>query len=283
MKKNFKTGITVAILFVLIVAPVVCNGQSDKAFSKKYLNKLPAVPVSGSNTFHKYRMTAVYTNRDLYGNFTSKTKVTGDYTRGFPGDSVAWNNVYISGSQSFEEPFPQGSKQEYIENYRYIPSPKMLREEAFKNFPSSPENIFARNLIWDMYSFEIFAWNYYDSLNLNDPYILPDITGQFNMADIGKYSHNKIILWWKGVSEINNELCAIIDFTAIDNKIEIDIAQIRTKGTEQYWGTILVSLKTKNIEHAEMYGGTIQEIEVKGMKDKFLVKTIRELEVNKIQ
>ena len=30
-----------------------------------------------------------------------------------------------------------------------------------------------------------------------------------------------------------------------------------------------------------MYTGTIQEIEVKGMKDKFLVKTIRELENRK--
>jgi hypothetical protein len=91
------------------------------------------------------------------------------------------------------------------------------------------------------------------------------------------------MLCWKGISEINSELCAVVDFTAIDNKIELSMDQIKTKGTEQYWGTILVSLKTKNIEHAEMYSGTIQEIEVKGMKDKFLVKTIRELEVNRIQ
>jgi hypothetical protein len=58
---------------------------------------------------------------------------------------------------------------------------------------------------------------------------------------------------------------------------------IKTKGTEQYWGSILVSIKTKNIEHADMYSGTIQEIEVKGMKDKFLMKTIRELEIRRIQ
>jgi hypothetical protein len=171
-----------------------------------------------------------------------------------------------------------------MENFRYIPSSKMVQEpQVFKIFPSSPENIYARNLIWDMMSFEIFAWNYYDSLKLNDPYIIPDITGQFNLADIGKYSHNKIMVTWKGISQINNELRAIIDFIAIDNKIELSMDQIKTKGTEQYWGTILVSLKTKNIEHAVMYSGTMQEIEVKGLKDKFLVKTIRELEVNKIQ
>lgn len=281
MKKKLNSGFAGFLMSLLIIVPSVSNGQSEKAVVKKYLRELPSVPVS--NTLQKYRMTAVYTNRDLYGNFTGKQKVTGDYTRGLENGFVTWNNVYISGSQSFEEPFPQGTKQEYMENIKYVPSPKMVQEEAFKNFPSSPENIYARNLIWDMMSFEIFAWNYYDSLKLNKPYIIPDINGQFDMADIGKYSHDKILLCWKGISELNGELCAVIDFNALDNKLELTMDQIKSKGTEQYWGIILVSLKTKNIEHAEMYGGTIQEIEVKGMKDKFLVKTIRELEVNKIQ
>ena len=42
-------------------------------------------------------------------------------------------------------------------------------------------------------------------------------------------------------------------------------------------------MKTKIIEQAIMYSGTIQEIEVKGMNNKFLVKTIRELYLEKIQ
>jgi len=58
--------------------------------------------------------------------------------------------------------------------------------------------------------------------------------------------------------------------------------KINTKGTEQYWGTTWISLKSKQIEYAEMYGGTIQEIEVRGMEKKFLIKTIRELRVEKI-
>jgi hypothetical protein len=272
------TGLFISLL---IIAPVGLSGQNDKSFIKKYLNELPRVKVS--NALTKYRMTAVYTNRDLYGSFTGKTKVTGEYTRGLKGDSVVWNNVYISNSQSFDEPFPTGSKKEYIENFKYIPSSEMLKEDAFKKFPATPENVFARNLIWDMYSFEIFSWPYFDSLKLNVSFIIPDISGKFDMAGIGNYSHNKILLCWKGISVINEELCAIIEFNAIDNKIELNMDQIKTKGTEQYWGTILLSLKTKNIEHAVMYSGTMQEIEVKGMKDKFLAKTIRELWVNKIQ
>jgi hypothetical protein len=281
MKKNWKSGIKGLISILFIIVPLVSNGQSEKSFIKKYLSELPSVKVS--NAPAEYRMTVVYTNRDLYGNFTGKTKVTGDYTRGLPGDTVAWKNVYISTSQKSEEPFPQGSKKDYMENFKYIPSPKMLQEDAFKNFPATPENVFARNLIWDMYSLEFFSWQYFDSLKLNEPFIIPDKKGKFEMAGIGNYSHNKIMLCWDGISAVGNELYGIIDFNAIDNKIELNMEQIKTKGTEQYWGTILLSLKTKNIEHAVMYSGTIQEIEVKGMKDKFLGKTIRELTVDKIQ
>jgi hypothetical protein len=271
-------GLLISLLFISFNN---LKGQSVKAVERKYLSELPKIGISKS--LQKYRMTAVYTNRDLYGKFTGKTFVTGDYTKGLPGDSAMWDNVYISSSNNFSDPFPAGKKQEYMENYRYIPSPKMMEEKAFKNFPSSPENIFARNLIWDMMSADIFAASSYDSLKLNVPYIIPNIKGDFNMADIGTYSHNKISLCWKGITSVNGILCAIIDFNAIDNKIELNMDMIKTKGTEQYWGSVLVSLTTRNIEKADMYSGTIQEIEVKGMKDKLLIKTIRELKIDKIQ
>ncbi len=170
-----------------------------------------------------------------------------------------------------------------MEKIKYVPSGKMVQADAFKNFPSSLDNIFARNLIWDMLSFEIFAWSYSDSLKLNYPYIIPDIKGQFELAELGKYSHNKILLQWKGISVLNDELCAVIDFNAPDNIIELNMDLIKSKGTEQYWGTILVSMKTKNIVNGVMYSGTIQDIEVKGMKENLLLKTIRELEVTRIQ
>ena len=281
MKKRFRTNYAGLLIILFISVTAVAEGQSEKAVVKKYLRELPDVQIS--KLPQKYRMTAVYVNRDLYGNFTGKTRVSGDYTRDASGDSSMWNNVYISASNNFSEPFPAGTKQEYMENFRYIPSDKMMEEKAFRNFPKSVENIFARNLIWDMMSVDLFAWNYYDSLKLNVPYILPDVKGGFNMADIGNYSHNNIILCWKGITEINGRLCAIIDFNAIDNKLELTMDMIKSKGTEQYWGSVLVSLKTKNLEQAVMYSGTIQEIEISGMKDKLLIKTIRELEISRIQ
>jgi hypothetical protein len=281
MKKNWKSCFAGIIMMMLMFAPSVSKGQTGKAFIKKYLSEIPAVPAS--NALQKYRMTAVYTNMDLSGNFTSKTKVSGDYTRGLENGFVTWNNIIISGSNSFSEPFPSGTKQEYMENIKYVPSPEMLNSEAFKKFPNEPLSVFAKNLIWDMMTIEGFAWNYSDSLKLNRTYVIPDIKGEFKMADIGTYSHTSIQLCWTGISVVNNKLCEVLGYRALNNKIELKMDQIKTKGTEQYWGTTWIDLETRQIEKAEMYGGTIQEIEIPGFKDKMFVKTIRELFVDQIK
>jgi hypothetical protein len=134
-----------------------------------------------------------------------------------------------------------------------------------------------------MMAIEGFAWDQTDSLKLNVVYRIPDMDSEFNMADIGTYSHAEIQLCWTGISAINDELFAVIEYRALDNKLEMSVNGLNTKGTEQYWGTVWVSKKDKSIGKAEMYGGTIQEIEVPGMENKFIVKTIRELFVERIQ
>jgi len=265
-------------LFILI--PVVINAQSEKTVARKYLNELPRVH---KKTEQKYRMTAIYINRDLYGNFTGKMKIMGDYTTGLPGDSVMWNNVFIASSGKFFDAFPQGVKQDYMENMKYVPSSKMLDKGSFKNFPAKTDAVFAKNLVWDMMAIEEYAWKYTDSLKLNKYYIIHPREASFEMGGVGKYSHDNIQIRWTGISEIDNELCAVIEYQAIDNMLEINMDQIKGKGTEQYWGTTWISLKTGVIEFADTYSGTIQEIQVKGLDNKFLVKTIREIRVDKIQ
>jgi hypothetical protein len=280
MKTRLLKGLKGIMIISAILMPAVCFGQKKEALIKEYLTALP--PGKPENILRKYKMTAVYSNRDLYGTFMNKTKVEGDYTQGFEDRHMQWNNVFISHSNSFADPFPEGVKQEYIENFKYYPEDNMLSAEVFKNFPSGPDNILARNLIWDMMTFETYSWMFWDSLKLNEPYVIAQINGEFDMAEIGKYNHNKIIICWRGISEINGELCAVIDFNAIDNIIELTMDIINSKGTEQYWGTAWLSLETKNIEKAFMYGGSMLETEVKGMPNKFLIKTVRELWVEPI-
>lgn len=281
MKRNWISLVKTAVMIPGIIISTVCYSQNPKAVVKKYLTFAPSG--SPDTTLCKYRMTAIYTNRDLYGKFMNKIRVTGDYTWGLGKGYVTWNNVYISNLNTNSDSFPEGVKQEYMENFKYIPSEKMVQADAFKNFPATPENVFSRNLIWDMLSFEMYGWRFLDSLKLNRPYDVKLTNGEFDMAEIGKYNHNKIILCWKGISEVEGELCAIIDFNAIDNLLELTMDQIKSKGTEQYWGTVWVSLKTRRIEYAYMFSGTMLETEVKNFPNKLLIKTIRELYLEKIR
>lgn len=282
MKRKLNQGFTGFLISLLLIVPSALNGQSEKAFIKKYLSELPKI--STINSPVRYRMTAVYTNSDIYGRFSGKLKISGDYTKGLENGNARWNNVFISNSSQADEEFKEGIKQEYMENFIYEPSAKIVTESgAFGNFPSSLEVVYSKNLVWDMLSLETFGYEYYDSLKLNIPYVISDIKGQFVIADLGDYTHKEVLLCWTGVTNFNNQLCSVIEFTAPDNRITMDMQQIKTKGTEQYWGTILISMKSKNIEHAVMNSCTVQEIEVAGMKDKFIMRTIRELEVNRIQ
>lgn len=270
------------IAVLLTVTNSVALGQSDNDVIKKYLTVLPHVRVNVSP--QKYRMTATYINRDLYGNFTDKNRITGEYTKATKGDSCIWNNVYLSSSSRFEDSFPSGTRQDFIEGFKYIPSPDMvLKPGSFTGFPPTPDAVYSKNLIWDMMAFETFAFTNHDSLKLNKSYDIPDSGNEFNMGDIGTYEHSGISLCWTGISALRDKLCAVIEFRAIDNKVGLSMEAVKTKGTEQYWGTIWISLSDSMIEKAEMYSGTIQEITMTGMENKFLVKTIRELTVEKIQ
>jgi hypothetical protein len=146
MKKKLFPVLAGALILSGMLMPALCYGQENDVVIKSYLTSLPAG--KPENILSKYRMTAVYTNRDLYGKFMNKLRITGDYSRGFEDGHMIWNNVFISNSGSFADPFPEGVKQEYIENFKYYPGDNMLSAAAFKDFPANPDNVFARNLIW---------------------------------------------------------------------------------------------------------------------------------------
>jgi len=279
--KNYVRKSLTALLFILFAgSPQITVGQNDQSFVNEYFNKIEIKSIDES--LQKYRMTAIYTNRDLYGKFIDKTKVIGDYTRGLGDDLVKWENVYTSKSAGVNEPFSSAIKQDYMENITYVPSDDMLNAARFANFPPSAEAVYARNLIWDMMGIEGFAWDHLDFLELNKTYLIPEITGEFEMADVGTYSHATVQLCWTGISVIDNMFYAVIEYEALDNIVNITMPAIKTQGTEQYWGTVLVSLETREIGSAVMYSGSMQEIEIAGMENKLLIKTIRELKLEKL-
>jgi len=276
--------IGLATLTLMSWLNVACGQKSGSV--DQYLESLPANLELKEPVPQKYLMTAVYYNKDIYGNFFNKTQVKGEYTRGLEDGYVKWNNVSAAESDQLAGVFPEGQNLDYMENFKYKPLEDMLNEEAFEGFPvNGPYNINSKNLVWDMMGFEAFAWEFLDSLKINRNYAPAGLSGKVQLAGAGYFENRNIKLCWVGISKINGKLCAVIQFTAMDNPLEIDTEvngmEISMKGRSHYWGNILVSLEDKQIEHAILYEDVVMKMNFSGSQDQ-LMNTTREIYLEKL-
>jgi hypothetical protein len=262
------------------------SGQND-CKTDQYLKALPAGLELLEKNPQRYLMTAIYYNKDIYGKFFDKTKVAGEYTRGLEDGYVKWNNVTIATSTEENGIFPEGKKMEYMEDFRYKPLKDMVKESAFSAFPpNNPYDIQTKNLVWDMMGIEAFAWVYYDSLKLNQNYAPKDINGKVDLAGSGYFENKHIILNWSGITRLNGEVCAIIQFLAMDNPLEfnseINGMQITVKGRSHYWGNVLISLEDKQIEQVRMYEDVVMKVNIPAIQNEMISNATREITVDKL-
>ena len=75
MKRKLNYVLAVSLVLSFSFLPLISEGQGRKSFIKNFMTELPKGKVS--NALQKFKMTAVYSNRDINGNFTGKTLVTG--------------------------------------------------------------------------------------------------------------------------------------------------------------------------------------------------------------
>jgi hypothetical protein len=198
-----------------------------------------------------YRFTVDYDTANVTGDVVHRQRVTGDYTRGLANGEVEWKNVGEAQADGATAPFPAPQKQDYIEGFHYpLGSPDTLKPDFFKSFP--PSAVFERNLIWDTGMFESFGQNFFDQLKLNVP--LHISSGQdVKMPDVGTFHTRDIVLEWVGRSQRNGQDCAVIDYRAFFNPLELATGGVTIQGRSDFWGEIWVSLATKQIEYATIY------------------------------
>jgi hypothetical protein len=117
MKTNLLAGLFLTT--ILIVNPSALFSQKSIKV-KNFPESLPKIELD-EKTPQKYLMTAEYFNKDIYGNPSSKFKVTGEYTRGLDSGYVCWNNAFIAHVNSPSESYQERVRQDYMENITYIP------------------------------------------------------------------------------------------------------------------------------------------------------------------
>jgi hypothetical protein len=249
-----------AILFSLLLSAAF--GQQPEGGTERYLSTLPADLRLQEKTPQTYRFTCDYLNVTPTGDLIRKQRVTAGYTRALPGGRVRWTNVTVAEAREFNDAFPPGEKQPYMEGFSYPLAERenMLKPDFFVGFPASPTALLARNLVWDTHMLERFGQDYLGQLKLNETYRPQAKPEEAPLAGAGTFQNRQIELVWLGLSKLNGEPCALIQYRAFLNQLKISTGGFAAKGKSSYWGDIWVSLEDKQIERATLYEDVLLEL-----------------------
>lgn len=279
---NWMIAKNILLIFTLFFTSSLIYGQSKTTVDISEILSSGKLPQSLElkDDLQKFIVTTEHFNSDIFGTFFNKIRVKGEYTRGLSDGKVKWNNVTVANSVNREAEYPKGNKVDYMENFTYKPSAEMLNPENFKSFTEN--SAYTKNLIWDMLGIEGFAWSAWNELKLNETYSAVDFNGEVDLAGMGSFENKDIKLIWTGITEQNEELCAVIDYRTFNNPLEISEGEMKFKGRSHYWGTIYVSLEDKQIEHAVLYEDVVMEMTIHGQSQKQLVDAVREISFKKV-
>lgn len=268
----------ILFLGLLISIPVVAQKTRD---CLHYLDKgLPRGLEINNKHPQQYLMVTDYVNKDIFGNFFNKFRVSGTYTRGLEEDQVSWAGVSIAESMVQDSDFSEGTPIPFMEGFTYVPSEKMMLEESFPGF--SVHTIYAKNLVWDMMAFEAFAWAYFDSLRLNEEFFAREMNQKIDLEGEGYFENKDIRLRWTGISQMNDKLCAVIEYITMDNPLGLKNEMFEMKGRSHYWGTIWVSIEDKHIEHGVMHEDVMMEMKMPSQPGPQMINATREIVITKV-
>jgi len=244
-------------------------GQSLSA----HVWSLPQGTIVKDNGPRTYRFTVEYNTANSKGETILRQRLTGDYTRGLASGEVVWNNVTQADAPGATAQFGAAQKRDFMEGFRYHNDlASTMKPEFFKGFP--PTAVMERNLVWDTGMIEIFGQNSFDHLKLNEPYHTP--SGEdVNMPGVGTFRNRDVVLEWIGRSERNGQDCAVINYQAFFNPLEIGSGGMTLKGRSDYWGQIWVSLATKQIEYGTLYESVVGEMKLSGQDTTQIINVFR--------
>jgi hypothetical protein len=241
---------------VLLAQPLLAQSPSPQTWD---LPHGTAVKDSGPRTYH---FSVIYYSANRTGEVIHRQQVTGDYTRGLPNGDVEWKNVFDAQVDGATAPFPATPKLDFMEGFRYRNDMgATLAPDFFKSFP--PTAVMERNLVWDTGMFEWFGQGFFDRLQLNQP--LQILNNQdVNMPAIGTFHNQNGILEYVGLSQRNGQQCAVIDYRAFLNPVQIAMSGMTMQARSDYWGEIWVSLATKQIQYATINEEVNGELKLPG-------------------
>ena len=251
-------SMSVLVLGLALWAADGAPAQSSKAASRT-LPRNVAVNDTGPRT---YRFTIDYHNADPRGAIVHRQRISGEYTRGLAGGEVQWKNVSHSEVEGPDGPFGAAQRRDFMEGLRYRNGLDVtMQPDFFKAFPITA--VFERNLVWDTGMIELFGQGFFEKLKLNEPYHA-FAEQSVKMPDIGTFHNRDVVLEWVGQSYRNGQDCAVIEYRAFLNPLQVAAGGMTLRARSDYWGQVWVSLKTKQIEYGTLYENVSGEITLPG-------------------
>jgi len=267
MRTQWTSAFITGVAICMIGGTFCLYGQSVHAQS---LPKATRVTDHGSRT---YRFTVDYTTVSSTGDILRRQRLRGDYTRGLPGGDVVWQNVAQADVDGATAAFPPAQKRDFMEGFRYHDDlSESLKPGFFRGFP--PTAVFERNLVWDTGMIEDFGQNFFEHLKLNEPYHNMS-NDDVNMPEVGTFHNRDVVLEWVGSSKRNGLACALIQYQAFLNPLQINNGGMNMKALSNYWGLIWVSLATKQIEYGTLNETVVGELKLPGQATTQLINVIR--------
>ena len=214
-----------------------------------------------------------YYNLDVKGHLQSRQRYSASYTRGLPDDAVRWSDVTLANSSAWSGDFGPAQKQAFMEGFSYphAGAANMLKPDFFRGFP--PTAMQQRNLVWDTHMMEGFAGEL-DKLKPNIPFHVPG-ADEVDLAGAGTFRNRDLQLVLTGNSKRNGQECAVIDYRALFNTLDVKTGTVALVGRSDYWGQIWVSLATKQIEYATLYEEVFGELTMPGMEKPMTLSVVR--------
>jgi hypothetical protein len=262
-------GILGQFLFVqsLVAQSVAKQEESTQAWNLPQGTK---VKDFGPRT---YRFTVEYNTANTKGETLRRQRLTGDYTRGLVGGEVIWKNVTQADADGTTGAFGAAQKRDFMGGFRYPNNlSNTLKPEFFKGFP--PTAVFERNLVWDTGMIEHFGQDFFEQLKLNEPYHAGS-SQDVNMPEVGTFRNQDLVLEWIGRSQRNGQVCALINYQAFFNPLEIVNGGMTLKGRSDYWGQIWVSVATKQIEYGTLNESVVGEMKLPGQEITQIINVFR--------
>jgi len=276
---NKHTRLTGIVLVLMAWALAAAEPLDLMEPGSQNLGTLPAHWTLHEQGPQRFFVQTQYQHTNSIGTASECVDITARYSRHPEAGFVVWDSANLVHTSDPGDWPTETTWLRFMEGLAYDSSEALSEEDQFMGFP--PSSMEAKFLVSDVSRIEDLAWAFCDQLELNEPRTLTGVDGVILTHSGVSLDLINLTLTWTGVSKINEELCAIIQYESLGLPFDVSMDDIEIIGQAYTQGTLTISLEDKQIEQATLSEDINFEIWVPGLFDPIFQTIARQLTLEK--